>query len=127
MVVVLTILVLGALARVDRALDEITSRPPSNARAVLVRDAKDQSPIPPLPAWVVVGATSATAPKSRFEVQGTPYAVVIDGDGRVAAVGIPNKAVDIRRLLEAAERHIILSRPARVDHGAGTQHAAPVR
>ncbi|MEV5012700.1 hypothetical protein AB0K74_39850 [Streptomyces sp. NPDC056159] len=187
MVVALTILVLGVLARVDRALDEITSRPPSNVRAlgglevgqaapllefaasdggepvqlsrsvlvftsegcspceslvadriihpfdpgewsrVLVWDAKDQSPIPPLPGWVVVGATSATALKSRFQVQGTPYGVVFDGDGRVAAVGIPNKAVDIRRLVEAAERHIILSRPARVDHGAGTQQAAPVR
>ncbi|MGW3615323.1 hypothetical protein ACWD6N_37065, partial [Micromonospora sp. NPDC005163] len=37
---------------------------------VLVWDAKDQSPIPPLPGWVVVGATSATALKSRFQVQG---------------------------------------------------------
>jgi hypothetical protein len=187
MVVALTILVLGVLARVDRALDEITSRPPSNVRAlgglevgqaapllefaasdggepvqlsrsvmvftpegcspcaslvadliihpfdpgewgrVLVWDAQDQSPIPPLPGWVVVGATSATALKSRFQVQGTPYGVVIDGDGRVAAVGIPNKAGEIRRLVEAAERHIILSRPARADHGAGTQQAAPVR
>lgn len=35
---------------------------------VLVWDAKDQSPIPPLPDWVVVGATSATALKSRFQV-----------------------------------------------------------
>jgi hypothetical protein len=56
---------------------------------------------------VVVGATSATAFKCRFQVQGTPYGVVIDGDGRVAAVGIPNKAVDIRHLVEAAKRHII--------------------
>lgn len=43
-----------------------------------------------------------------------------------AAVGIPNKAVDIR-LTEAAERHIILSRPAQADHGPGTQRAALVR
>ncbi|WP_203922849.1 hypothetical protein [Rugosimonospora africana] len=178
---------MGVLARVDRALDEITSRPPSNVCVlrgleigqaapllefaapdggepvqlgrsvmvstsegcawykslvaapiihpfdpgqwgrVLVWDAKDQSPIPPLPGWVVIGATSATALESRFQVQGTPYGVVIDGDGRVAAVGIPNKAVDIRCLEDAAERHIILSRPARVDHGAGTQLAVPVR
>jgi len=169
MVVALTILVSGVLARVDRALDEITSRLPSNVRTlgglevgqaapvlelatpdegepvqqsrsvivftsegcspceslvddliihpfdpgewgrVLVWDAKDQSPIPPLPGWVVVGATSATALKSRFQVQGTPYGVVINGDGRVAAAGIPKKAVDIRPLVEAAERHIILS------------------
>jgi len=34
MVVALTILVLGVLARMDRALDEITSRPPSNVRAL---------------------------------------------------------------------------------------------
>jgi hypothetical protein len=34
MVVALTILVLGVLATVDRALDEITSRPPSNVRAL---------------------------------------------------------------------------------------------
>lgn len=76
---------------------------------------------------LTVGATSATALKSRFQVQGTPYGVVIDGDGPVAAVGIPNKADDISRPVGAAERHIILSRPARVDHGAGTQQAAPVR
>jgi len=31
------------------------------------------------------------------------------GDGRVAAARIPKKAVDIRRLMEAAKRHIILS------------------
>jgi hypothetical protein len=60
---------------------------------------------------VVVGATSATAFKCPFQVQGTPYGVVIHGDDRVAAAGIPNKAVYIRHLVEAAERHIILSRP----------------
>src|SRR5690349_7308589 len=110
MVVALTILVLGVLARVDRALDEITSRPPSKS---LVADLITTPLIrasgvgcwygmPRISrrfrGWVVVGATSATTFKSRFQVQGTPYDVVIDGDGRVAAVGIPNKAVDIRRL-----------------------------
>lgn len=34
MVVALTIPVSGVLARVDRALDEITSRPPSNVRVL---------------------------------------------------------------------------------------------
>lgn len=70
-------------------------------RRVLVWNGDGQPPSLEPPGWLVVN--ERTGALSRlFEVRGTPYGIVVDRNGQVAATGVPNTATDIEGLLEVA-------------------------
>jgi hypothetical protein len=91
-------------------------------RRVLVWDGDRQPPVPEPPGWLVV-KEQAAALRRLFEVRGTPFGIVADQAGRVAATGIPNTATDIDKLLETARDRGMSPQRSEADQGLDARQA----
>ncbi len=65
-----------------------------------------EAPVGELRDWTPPGVPVLSAPEAfvAYDVPGTPYAVVLDEEGRVVAKGTPNDPAQLEGLLDTADR-----------------------